>query len=310
MSMLTKSLMLGVDVAKEWLDLCDGTAHQRIDNTDADIRAYFDRQASHMQIAIEPTNRYHIRFMQHALAAGHHVYLVDAYKLSRYRDAIGVRAKTDIADAQLLLRYLQAEGTHLQPYLPVPEAVQHLNDLLRARGKLAKERASIRQSLGWIATLRASLETLLASLDQAMRDIDKQLEACLEQAGYQSDYKRCQRIPGVGPVVSTALVSTYHRGPFRKADAFIAYLGIDIRVRESGKHTGQRKLTKKGNAEIRRLLFNGAMAGARTSYWRDYYDRLRQRGLSSTAAYVAVGRKIARIAFALMRDQSDFVPER
>jgi transposase len=143
-----------------------------------------------------------------------------------------------------------------------------------------------------------------------MRDIDKQPEACLEQAGYQPDYKRCQRIPGVWPVVSTALVSTYHRGPFHKADAFIAYLGIDVRVRESGKYTGQRKLTKKGNAEIRRLLFNGAMAGVRTAYWRDYYDRLRQRGLSSTAAYVAVGRKIARIAFALMQDRSDFVPER
>ena len=49
-----------------------------------------------------------------------------------------------------------------------------------------------------------------------------------------------QPIPGVGPLT---MVATYHRGQFRSADSFIAFLGMDVRVRDSGKFRGQRKLT-------------------------------------------------------------------
>ena len=35
-------------------------------------------------------------------------------------------------------------------------------------------------------------------------------------------------------------------------------MGMDVRVRESGQWRGRRKLTKKGDPEIRRLLFNAA----------------------------------------------------
>jgi len=63
-------------------------------------------------------------------------------------------------------------------------------------------------------------------------------------------------IPGVGPLTAMALVAVYHRGHFRSVDAFIAFMGTDVRVRESGQSRGRRKLTKKGDPELRRLLFN------------------------------------------------------
>lgn len=305
MLILAKEVTLGVDAAKDWLDIFDGTVSKRIDNNSQAIKQLLKNYPD-ARIAIEPTNRYHMRFVQHALVSGCEVYLLDAYRVSRYRDAIGVRAKTDMTDAQVLFRYLMAEANELTPYQPAPKKVSHINDLLRARGKLAREKATLRQSLSWNETLSDVLDNIIESIDQAITRIDKQLEECLQQAGYKDDYTRCQRIPGVGPVTSTALVSMFHRGRFQKSDAFIAFLGMDVRVRESGKYRGQRKLTKKGNPEVRRLLFNGARAGARTSYWKDFYQALRARGLSTTAAHVVIGRKIARIAYALMRDQSQF----
>jgi len=101
-------------------------------------------------------------------------------------------------------------------------------------------------------------------------------------------------------------VAFYHRGDFRSADSFVAFMGLDVRVRESGRYRGQRKLTKKGNPEIRRLLFNAARAGAKTAQWQPYYESLRGRGLTTTAAAVAISRKIAKLAFALMRDQTEY----
>ena len=60
------------------------------------------------------------------------------------------------------------------------------------------------------------------------------------------------RTPWVGPLTALALVALYHRGEFVCADAFIAFMGMDVRVRESGQWRGRRKLTKKGDPEVRR----------------------------------------------------------
>ncbi len=45
---------------------------------------------------------------------------------------------------------------------------------------------------------------------------------------------------------------------------------------------------------MRRLLFNAAMQGRRNPLWEPYYLSLRARGMSTTAAFVALARKLAR----------------
>ena len=75
---------------------------------------------------------------------------------------------------------------------------------------------------------------------------------------------------------------------------------------ESGYFKKRRKLTKKGNPEIRRLLFNAARSGSKTSKWNAYYMSIKARGHSANALAVALTRKIARLAFALLRDQSNY----
>ena len=76
-----------------------------------------------------------------------------------------------------------------------------------------------------------------------------------------------------------------------------------------GRFRGRRKLTKKGEPELRRLLFNAAMQGRRNPLWEPYYLSLRQRGFSTTAAFVVLGRKLARVCFALLRNETDFNPD-
>jgi transposase len=76
----------------------------------------------------------------------------------------------------------------------------------------------------------------------------------------------------------------------------------------SGSSAVRRPLTKKGDAEVRRLLFNAAMQGRRSPQWAPYYLKLRARGLSSTAAFVALSRKLAKVSFALRRTNAQFVP--
>ena len=51
------------------------------------------------------------------------------------------------------------------------------------------------------------------------------------------------------------------------------------------------------------------MPSRRSPHWEPYYVSLRLRGLSTTAAFVALGRKLARLCFALLRNGTDFNPD-
>jgi transposase len=304
MAMRVSVRVLGVDVSKDWLDIGDGEQVVRIDNTPSAIRSYLRRLQGAVRIGIESTGRYHWPMTEAALGGGHVVYLVDPYRLSKYREGVGVRIKTDAADAQLLARYVAAEHQSLMAFRCPPKAVRRLRALLGARARVTRAKVMLSQSLGEVAELGSSRRSLIGRLDHMLSVIDRKLLAHVDAAGYGSDYRRCLTVPGIGTLNAVGLVATYHRGDFRNGHAFVAYLGLDVRVRDSGKYRGQRKLTKRGPAEIRRLLFNAARSAARSACWRPYYDSLRERGLSTTAAYVALARKLARLAYALLRDQT------
>lgn len=97
------------------------------------------------------------------------------------------------------------------------------------------------------------------------------------------------------------------RGDFANSDAFIAYLGMDLTVDDSGKKNGPRHLSKKGDPEVRRLTYNAAMAACRSPKWKPFYESCLARGFSKTQALVALARKLCRVAFALMKNQSEYL---
>jgi transposase len=146
----------------------------------------------------------------------------------------------------------------------------------------------------------------IARLDQL---IQKRMQAAMREHGWHTDRLRCRQIEGIGDLIATALVMAFHRGRFRSSDAFVAFLGLDVRVRDSGHSSGKRKLTKQGSPELRRLLHNAAMAAKRSPTWQPFYQRCLDRGLKTTQALVALARKLVRIAFALLKNQSQYQPK-
>lgn len=300
----------GIDVAKSWLDIyCaadDGMI--RIDNDVRSIEVWLQGLDGPAQLAVEATNRFHEAVVGLAHRGGHQVYVVDALKLSRYRDAVGHRAKTDQHDARLLARYVLQEHQHLQRWKPRDPRQARLWQLLKRRASLVKAAVQLRQSLSDLDALDSDAEDLIRHCQQLVRRVEREMRTQARQIGWGEDLQRSQSIPGVGPVTAMALVTVFRRHDFQSADAFIAFMGLDVRVRDSGTFRGRRKLTKKGDPELRRLLYNAAMAACRQPCWQTYYRSLRHRGFSGTAALVALSRKLARVAYALLRQQALFDP--
>ncbi|WP_055006421.1 IS110 family transposase, partial [Pseudomonas syringae group genomosp. 7] len=224
------------------------------------------------------------------------------------RKGVGGRSKTDASDARLLARFLKNEGECLRPWTPPPAVYGKLQSLLRRRASLIQAKTSLTQSWANDASLKASFAAFLKSIERLDLLVKKKLKDALREAGLLEQVARCQAVEGIGFLTATALVMAYSRGDFNSSDSYIAFLGMDLRVTDSGQKNGRRSLTKRGCSEIRRLLHNAAMSASRTSAWKEFYNHHRSRGKATTEVLVMLARKLARVAFALMKNQSEYQP--
>jgi len=161
---------------------------------------------------------------------------------------------------------------------------------------------------------RALLHDLWEDLQQLaarLAELDKQIGAI---ALSHPVAKRLQQLRGVGPLVATALVATVGDARhYRKGRQMAAALGLTPRQHSSGDKHRLLGISKRGDAYLRTLLIHGARAVVSQAKHRD--DRLScwvtdiaQRSHTNVAA-VALANKTARIAWAMLRQGSDYDPE-
>jgi len=303
--------IVGVDVAKNELVIYHPELDllQTIPNNKAAIKKWLKALPGKVAIAIEATNIYHLEFADLAYEAGCTIYMVGGYELSHYRKGVNIRAKTDALDAKLLARYLKNEGADLHPWTPPSPLYRRLLSLFRRRAALVQARVALVQSWSNEPLLKAAFAEQVKSMQQLEALVEKTINDHLKEAGLLGQLKRCLKVEGIGFLTGARLIAAFQRGDFRNADAFIAFLGMDLRVSKSGQKDGRRSLSKRGDPEARRLLHNAAMSASRTVAWKGFYEEQRTRGFSTTQALVILARKLARVVFALLKGQSEYQPK-
>lgn len=309
---MNSALDVGVDVSQETLEIAlEGQAGTiQIVNTLNAIRRWLKELPARMRIGVESTGTYHQVLLRAAIAAGHTVYLLNTRDLSHYARAVGRRAKTDRLDAQLIARYLKCEHEHLHPYR-LPSALQsELDSLMQRRHAAVMSRGSLRQSFAALPHPPKEFAATVRQLDKLIAALDRRMQSLVAQDPTLSPIaQRLLSIDGFGPLLSTVVANAITRRPYRHDDAFIAFIGYDPRARDSGQFRGRRFLSKRGPAELRRLLYVAAMSASRTKVWRPFYQRYRARGFSTTAALVILARKLARVAFSMVKHGTTFRPD-
>ena len=305
MAKQVSEITIGIDVSKDELVVCDWGSEQltTLANEPAVIQAFLTELYGPVRIAIEPTSSYHLELVEQAHALRMTVYLVNPRQLVHYREAVNERNKSDAADAWLLARYLAHEGASLRPFKPQCAKAQQLWALLKRRAVVVQARQQLQQSF---KEIKLPDKALFNEIRRVLERIDLRLRKLVRSLGWWEDYQRCRSIPGIGTLNAIALVAAYRRGAFAGSDDFVAYIGFDVRLRESGRYKGQRKLTKRGEAEMRRLLYCAAQPSRSYLPFDHYYQTQLDKGLSRIAAKVILARKLARIAFTLLANQQSF----
>jgi transposase len=310
---MNSAVSIGVDASKQTLEIAvDGQqGSHTVLNARGAIRTWLGQWRQPCRIGVESTGKYHRLLVDCAIRRGHTVYVLNPQHLFHYMRSLGRRAKTDRLDAQAIARYVGREYADLHAYQAPTKAQQTLDELTQRRRGLVTTLTAFRQSLsGCTVKLRAAAR-VRRGLQAAIDEIDQRMAALIEQDDRLSGHaQRLQGVPGFGPLLSRVMTHALTRRDFRSSDAFIAYIGYDPRPRDSGQYSGKRYLSKRGPAYLRQLLYIAAMAARRTSLWKPIYERYRARGLASTQVFVILARKLARTAFAIVKQGCDFDPQR
>jgi transposase len=213
--------------------------------------------------------------------------------LKRYPSAQAI-AQTEVETLSTFLR-------ELAPRRDVRPTAQELVGLAKASISSGVAVAARSSSL---RILCDQLQHTQKNLEQLQREIEQLLDQDPKATGRL-------RVPEFGPTTVALLRAELgDLTRFTRIDQVVAYVGLDLQVKQSGKWKGQTKLSKHGSGRVRRILYLAALRSIplETSPFGAYYQRLVARGMKKGMAVVAVMRKMLMVAVHLIQTEESYDP--
>ena len=329
---------IGLDLAKHVFQVhgvdTEGATVLRKQLRRAQVLAFFSRLPPCL-VGLEACATAHY-WARELRALGHEVRLMPA----QYVKAYIKRNKHDAADAEAICEAVERPTMR---FVPVKTADQQAAVLLhRGRERLVRQRTGLVNALRGhlaefgviapqglrnvgelIAIVRDDGDTRLPDVArQVLQVLANQIEqietavAALERqllAWHKTNpvSQRLASIPGIGPIIATAIATTVpDPNVFRSGREFAAWLGLVPRQNSTGGKTRLGGITKRGNRYLRPLLINGASANllrSKATKADPWVIGLRRRRPPLVVA-VALANKTARIAWAVMLRQNEYQP--
>ena len=274
------------------------------------------------------------------IGLGHEVLVGNARKL---RMIWGSSRKNDWHDAEMLARVARTDRKLLAPVRLRSDEDQGLMRLVKSRDLLVRNRTAIvneirgfckaegvrlpkcsaesfaRMEYEVPACVRAITKPLFAVLRELAKKIAlyEKLITGTTQKLYREELELLEPIGGVGPVTAAAfLAAVEDPATFGSARDAGPYFGLAPKQDQSGQTDKQMRISKEGNAVVRRLLVIAAnyIMGpfGKDSDLRRHSMRIAERGGKNARkrAKVAVARKLAVVMLAILKNRSVYRPLR
>lgn len=256
--------------------------------------------------------------LEHALAsllleAGMPVAVVNPRAAREFARSMGHLAKTDSIDALALAHYAHTlahkadqAGVQLAPASAHLEALQAM--VLRRRQLLEMRTAESNRRQGPMRVLRKSIDAVIATLNQQIVALDKEIGAHLDQHFKELD-KRFEQIKGIGPNTCAALVAFMPElGHISNARA-AKLAGLAPLNNDSGTSRGKRSIWG-GRTIVRCALHMATLSAMQFNpVIKTFYQRLLAAGKPKKVAMTACSHKLLRILNAMARTGQAWRPE-
>ena len=156
---------------------------------------------------------------------------------------------------------------------------------------------------------------VIAEARSLIRQRDAIEAAAHELLQHHPGYCRLRQIPGIGPFHAlTVLAEAGDLRRFGHHRQFLKFCGLDLTTHQSGQFRGKTRLSKFGNARLRRTLWMAAQVAVRQreNSFRGKYQRYiakdRDNADLRRKAMTAVSAKIARVVHAVIVGDTDYRP--
>jgi transposase len=146
-------------------------------------------------------------------------------------------------------------------------------------------------------------------LDERVESLSDEIEAVARQ---DADCERLMSVPGVGPIISSAMVAAIGRGDvFSKGRDFGAWLGLVPKQTSTGDRTILGKISKRGNRYLRVLFVQAAwVVLIKPKSWERHglkpWIEAAKKRLHPNVLAIALANKLARIAWGVLAHGRNF----
>lgn len=146
----------------------------------------------------------------------------------------------------------------------------------------------------------------IESENRYIESLEEQMIEHLEQIPYSHSILS---IKGVGYITAAGLIGEV--GDFNKFNTIseiTKLAGLDLFEISSGKHKGQRRISKRGRPMMRKLLFFAAINMVKSNgIMHEKYKQMLDRGMLKMKALIAIARKILGLIFAIVRNSTMYI---
>jgi len=298
---------VGIDVCKEWLDihiLPAGTVLRVANNKKGHKQLMAALRGLRVHIAVvEATGKFHRGVHRFLHDAGVAVAVVNPLRARLFAEALGVLAKTDKVDAQMLARQGQIASLKATP--PLPEPLENLREIVRNREGALAARIVLENQLT-TATLDGVKKQIVLQIRTAVRAAEA--FETLALAAIEADPALARRfeilvsVPGIGPVTALGLIANMPELGSLDAKQAGMLAGLAPVACESGQRNGPRHI-KGGRHSVRRGVYMAAQTAARHNpHLKRFYEHLVAAGKLKKVALTAVMRKLVVLANTLLKE--------
>ena len=266
---------------------------------------------------------------------GHEVKLI----APQYVKPFVKRQKNDSADAEAIV--IAAQRPEMRFVEPKTEEQQARAVLFRARDRLVRQRTESINALRAVlyeyghtfpqgivnlkrieallaepadvlpSLVREECKDLIEQIAEKTARIDAKTKKARDLGAKAGVARRLQTMPGVGPLTALAVEAfAPAMETFRRGRDFAAWLGLVPRQHSSGGKERLGRISKAGQADIRRLLIIGAMTrlnwlGRRTIHPGSWLAQMLERKPRMLVA-IALANKMARQIWAMLTKKEDY----
>ena len=297
--MKTAKKIVGIDVGKDWLDVClpDGRK-EHIRNTRS-CRTKLIKKAAKLGaiVCFEATGPYEEPLADECLARSVKAVRLDAWGTRKFAESQGRLEKTDAIDCEIIRDYaasLKDEKLHF--IKPRSEAQKRLKKSVRTRKNLLKARAIIANQFedDLDPETARHLRSALNSLDKNIAKVEAECDAAIASDERLRELdRRFREVKGVGPCLSrTVLAQCPDIGDFNSKS--IAKMCGNAPIDHESCTIKYKAKPRRGRSDLKKALYMAAVSASRNNHiLREFYQRLVANGKPRKVALTAVSRRIA-----------------